>query len=352
MNTEIKKLIRPEILQLRPYQAAQYLPEMVRMNANENPYPPYEDKGVPLLNLYPEAVPTKLRASIANYLDVKVDNCVVTRGSTEAIDLLIRVFCRPQLDEIVIFPPTFEMYQVYAAIQGAKIKTIPLLLNQKFALDLEAFKKKVSPVSKLTFLCSPSNPTGNTFDESTTFEICKTLEGSGLLVFDGAYTEFSSVNYTSELLNEFSNVVVLRTLSKAFALAGSRCGVLLASKEICDYIMRVIPPYSFSVPAEQTVLKGLSKQGIKSSKQNVEKIINERAYLTGKLSELNCVKEVFPSEANFILIKVEDAEVFYKKAKDAGLLVRNVSYQPSLDNCIRVSIGTREQNQQLLEAVQ
>jgi histidinol-phosphate aminotransferase len=244
------------------------------------------------------------------------------------------------------------MYQVYAAVQGAKIKTIPLLLNQKFALDLEAFKKKVSPVSKLTFLCSPSNPTGNTFDESTTFEICKTLEGSGLLVFDGAYTEFSSVNYTSELLNEFSNVVVLRTLSKAFALAGSRCGVLLASKEICDYIMRVIPPYSFSVPAEQTVLKGLSKQGIKSSKQNVEKIINERAYLTGKLSELNCVKEVFPSEANFILIKVEDAEVFYNKAKDSGLLVRNVSYQPSLDNCIRVSIGTREQNQQLLEAVQ
>jgi len=154
------------------------------------------------------------------------------------------------------------------------------------------------------------------------------------------------------LLNEFSNVVVLRTLSKAFALAGSRCGVLLAAKEICDYVMRVIPPYSFSVPAGQTVLKGLSKQGIKSSKENVEKIIHQRTYLMGKLSELSCVKKVFPSEANFILIKVEDAEAFYNRAKDAGLLVRNVSYQPSLNNCIRVSIGTREQNQQLLEAVQ
>ncbi len=352
MSTEIKNLIRPEILQLRPYQAAQYQPEMVRMNANENTYSLYEDKDVSSLNLYPEAVPTKLRTSIANYLNVNVDNCVVTRGSTEAIDLLIRVFCRPQHDEIVIFPPTFEMYQFYAEVQGVKIRTIPLLANQKFTLDLETFQKQVSPVSKLTFLCSPSNPTGNTFDQSITFKTCKTLEDLGILVFDGAYTEFANIDYTSELLNEFSNVVVLRTLSKAFALAGSRCGVLLAAKEICDYVMRVIPPYSFSVPAGQTVLKGLSKQGIKSSKENVEKIIHQRTYLMGKLSELSCVKKVFPSEANFILIKVEDAEAFYNRAKDAGLLVRNVSYQPSLNNCIRVSIGTREQNQQLLEAVQ
>ena len=230
MSTEIKNLIRPEILQLRPYQAAQYQPEMVRMNANENPYSLYEDKDVSSLNLYPEAVPTKLRTSIANYLNVNVDNCVVTRGSTEAIDLLIRVFCRPQYDEIVIFPPTFEMYQFYAEVQGVKIRTIPLLANQKFTLDLETFQKQVSPVSKLTFLCSPSNPTGNTFDQSITFKTCKTLEDLGILVFDGAYTEFANIDYTSELLNEFSNVVVLRTLSKAFALAGSRCGVLLAAK--------------------------------------------------------------------------------------------------------------------------
>jgi len=336
---------------LKPYKPAQSLPNMVRLNANESPYTLFDKNEDMALNMYPQAVPAKIRNAVADYLNLNVEKCVVTRGSTEAIDLLTRVFCRPKIDEVIIFPPTFEMYQVYASIQGAKIKSVPLLENENYALDISELKRQITPKSKLTFLTSPSSPIGHSFSKRTIFEVCKTLRSFGLLILDAAYIEFADKNYTSELLNEFDNIVVLRTLSKAFGLAGSRCGAMLSSKAICDLVMRVVPPYSFSVPAEQSVLRALSDKGIKNSKNNIKKIIEEREYLLAEFSKIDCIKKVFPSDANFILLRVEDADQFYQRAMDVKLLVRNVSYQPTLENCIRVTVGSREQNNLLIKAI-
>ena len=352
MNVDIKSIVRPEVLRLKPYVPAKKITNTVRLNANESPFSVTDKAEAMSLNLYPDAVPYRIRSSVANYLGITEENCVVTRGSTEAIDILIRTFCSPRDDEIIIFPPTFEMYQFYAAIQGVNIVSVPLLENSNYQIDIDVFKSKLSKKSKLTFLCSPSNPTGHSIDTSSIYQVCESLKDYGLLVLDGAYAEFSDKAVYREILNDFSNVVVLRTLSKAFGLAGSRCGALIGSNEICEYIMRVIPPYSFSKPSEQTVLESLTKKGIEKSKKNIKLILNERQYLENELKNLPHVKEVFPSDTNFILVRTTDAEHFCEQAKKSGFLLRNVGYQPTPNNCVRITVGTREQNQTLIRGLQ
>ena len=351
MNVDIKTIVRPEVLRLRPYVPAKKITNTVRLNANESPFSVTDKAEAMSLNLYPDAVPYRIRSAVANYLGISEENCVVTRGSTEAIDILIRTFCSPRNDEIIIFPPTFEMYQFYGAIQGIDIVSVPLLENKNYQIDIDVFKSKLSKRSKLTFLCSPSNPTGHSINTNIIYQVCESLKDYGLLVLDGAYAEFSDENIYREILNDFSNVVVLRTLSKAFGLAGSRCGALIGSKEICEYIMRVIPPYSFSKPSEQTVLESLTEKGIEKSKENIKSILKERQYLENELKNLTSVKEVFPSETNFVLVKTTGAEQFCERAKESGFLLRNVGYQPTLNNCVRITVGTREQNQNLIRGL-
>ena len=351
MNVDIKSIVRPEVLRLKPYIPAKKVTNTVRLNANESPFSVTDNAEAMSLNLYPDAVPYRIRSSVANYLGITEENCVVTRGSTEAIDILIRTFCSPRDDEIIIFPPTFEMYQFYAAIQGINIVRVPLLEDSNYQIDIDVFKSKLSKKSKLTFLCSPSNPTGHSIDTTSIYQVCELLKGYGLLVLDGAYAEFSDQAVYREILNDFSNVVVLRTLSKAFGLAGSRCGALIGSNEICEYIMRVIPPYSFSKPSEQTVLESLTEKGIEKSKENIKSILKERQYLENELKNLTSVKEVFPSETNFVLVKTTGAEQFCERAKESGFLLRNVGYQPTLNNCVRITVGTREQNQNLIRGL-
>ena len=351
MNIDIRSIVRPEVLRLKPYVPAKKVTNKVRLNANESPFSVTEKAEAMSLNLYPDAVPYKIRSSVANYLGIVEENCVVTRGSTEAIDILIRTFCSPKDDEIIIFPPTFEMYQFYAAIQGINIVRVPLLEDSNYQIDIDVFKSKLSKKSKLTFLCSPSNPTGHSIDATSIYQVCELLKGYGLLVLDGAYAEFSDQAVYREILNDFSNVVVLRTLSKAFGLAGSRCGALICSNEICEYIMRVIPPYSFSEPSEETVLQSLTDEGIEKSKENIKLILKERQYLENQLRDLTCVDKVFPSETNFVLVKTTDAEQFCERAKESGFLLRNVGYHQPLNNCVRITVGSREQNRSLIRGL-
>ncbi len=351
MDIDIKDMVRPEVLRLKPYEPAKKITNTVRLNANESPFSVTDEAQAMSLNLYPDAVPHKIRSSIANYLSVSKERCVVTRGSTEAIDILIRTFCSPADDEITIFPPTFEMYEFYAAIQGINVVSVPLLVNSNYQIDIDTFKNNLSNKSKLTFLCSPSNPTGHSINRESIYKVCDLLRNYGLLVLDAAYAEFSDETVYREILNDFSNVVVLRTLSKAFGLAGSRCGVLIGNHKICEYIMRVIPPYSFSKPSEQTVLGSLTQKGIEQSKKNIKSILNERKYLENELKNLSRVKEVFPSETNFVLVRTTNAENFCQLAKESGFLLRNVSYQPSLKNCVRITVGTRNQNQTLIKGL-
>ena len=351
MSKAIETLVRPEVLNLKPYVPAKNIQDSVRLNANESPYCVTDQAKKDGLNLYPDAVPIKIRKRISQYLDMDEENCVITRGSTEAIDVLLRVFCQPNIDEIIIFPPTFEMYQFYAAIQGVSIKSIPLLEAKNYEINLELLGSELCTQSKLIFIPSPSNPTGQTISKDSIFKACDMAKDFGLVVLDLAYIEFADEDITKEILTTYSNVVVLRTLSKAFGLAGSRCGVLLASSEISNYVMRVLPPYSFSKPAEKSILEALTENGIKTSKLNINEIIKERMYLEEAFTNIGCIKKIYKSSANFILVQVKNADRFCDKAKEYGLLLRNVSYQPTLSNCVRITVGTRKQNDLLIEGI-
>ena len=244
------------------------------------------------------------------------------------------------------------MYQFYAAIQGIKVVPVNLMSDHQYAIDTELFQKTVSKKSKLIFICSPSNPIGHSFDKKTIYSICQEVSNTGLVVLDGAYAEFSDLSVYRDILQDFDNVVILRTLSKAFGLAGSRCGLLIAKPEICQFIMRVIPPYSFSKLAEKSVLDALSNKGVKQSQKNIEKTIQERAILKDNLLRLDSVTEVFPSETNFLLVRVNDAVQFCNTAKDSGFLLRDVSYHPTLENCVRITVGNSDQNEKLIEGLQ
>jgi len=349
---KVKNLVRPEVLALKPYVPAKKMKNKIRLNANESSYTVTEFAALNKLNLYPDARPDEIRNKIADYLNINEDYCVVTRGSTEAIDLLIRTFCSPHEDEIIIFPPTFEMYQFYAAIQGIKVVPVSLMSDHQYAIDTELFQKTVSKKSKLIFICSPSNPIGHSFDKETIYSICQEISDSGLVVLDGAYAEFSDLSIYQNILRDFDNVVILRTLSKAFGLAGSRCGMLIAKPEICQFIMRVMPPYSFSKPAEKSVLDALSKQGIRRSKKNIETTIQERTIFKENLMRLDSVIKVFPSETNFLLVRVNNAEQFCQTARESGFLLRDMSYHPTLENCVRITVGNRDQNENLIKGLQ
>ena len=348
---KIKDLIRPEVLKLKPYVPATKVLDKVRLNANESPYSVTQSATRESLNLYPDARPDEIRNMVARYLDISSDNIVITRGSTEAIDVAIRTFCIPNKDGILVFPPTFEMYKFYAEVQGIDMHSILLDQDDKYSLDLKALEEFDPSKAKLTFICSPSNPLGHKFSKESIYRVCEYFSDSGLVVLDGAYVEFDSDEVYKEILSKFDNVIILRTLSKAFGLAGVRCGVLISSNEICQYIERVIPPYSFSTPAENAVIQSLSDDGIKESKRNIETIIEDRKWLERELASLDEVIEVFPSYTNFILVKVNDAKAFCKKSQDLGFLLRDVSYQPLLENCVRITVGTTEQNQKLIRGL-
>ncbi|MDP7661312.1 MAG: aminotransferase class I/II-fold pyridoxal phosphate-dependent enzyme, partial [Gammaproteobacteria bacterium] len=243
--SDAKDLARPEIRDLRPYRAAPYKAGLLRLNANETPWRPSGDNSADGLNHYPEVRPFHLQETLALRYGIDPGQVLVTRGSSDAIDLLIRCFCRPAEDDIVICPPTFGMYEVYAQLQGAGIIKVPLDVQQGYALDLAGIETVLSPRTKLLFVCSPNNPTGNRIATEQIDSACRAVKGNGLVVVDAAYIEFSSSDPTRELLDRHDNIVILRTLSKAFGLAGIRCGAALASAAIIDLVGCILPPYVY-----------------------------------------------------------------------------------------------------------
>tara|TARA_B100001964_G_scaffold109390_1_gene122198 strand:+ start:42822 stop:43877 length:1056 start_codon:yes stop_codon:yes gene_type:complete len=347
----IKDLVRPEVLNLKPYVPAKKVLDKIRLNANESPYSVTRSASEDSLNLYPDARPDEIRSMVASYLKISSENIVITRGSTEAIDVSIRTFCVPDKDGILVFPPTFEMYKFYAEIQGIKMHTILLDKENRYSLDMKAIEIFDPNQAKLIFICSPSNPLGHTLSDESIFRVCEHFSESGLVILDGAYVEFDDDGIYQKVLSKFDNVIMLRTLSKAFGLAGVRCGALISSPEICQFIERVIPPYSFSTPAVNAVVDSLSDEGIKESKRNIKTLLEDRKWLSQALESLDTVTEVFPSHTNFILVRVNEAKDFCQKANDSGFLLRDVSYQPMLDNCVRITVGNSEQNQKLIRGL-
>jgi histidinol-phosphate aminotransferase len=343
-------LARPDILALQPYQHAKWDPSLERMHANEMPWRAQGDNTQAGLNRYPEPQPRALVERMALLYDVPPANVLVGRGSDEAIDLLVRAFCRAGEDQVVITPPTFGFYKVAARIQGADVIEVPLD-RETFALDLPAVLA-AGRRAKVVFLCSPNNPTGNLLDESAMLALCRELADQSLVCVDEAYLEFAARSSLATRLAELPNLVVLRTLSKAYALAGARLGTLIAGDDIVALLKRIIPPYAIpSSTVEQVIaLTEAPQRAIAADRIRV--LLDERREASRRLALMPCVERVHPSDANFLLVRFRDARAALEAGKDVGLLVRDFSSAPGLANCLRISIGTPEQNERLLAALE
>ena len=341
-------LARPDILELQPYQHATWDPSLERMHANEMPWRASGDNTVAGLNRYPEPQPRELVERMSRLYEVPPGRVLVGRGSDEAIDLLVRAFCRAGVDRVVTCPPTFGFYKVAARIQGAGVTEVPLL-EAGFALD-QAAVVAAGREAKIVFLCSPNNPTGNLLDENAMLAICAALAGHAVVCVDEAYLEFCGRPSLARHLDEFPNLVVLRTLSKAYALAGARLGTLIAGEDVVGLLKRIIPPYAIPASTVEEVLTLTEAPQRAMAAARIGTLLDERARMRERLQRLSGVVRVFPSDANFLLVQWTDARRALEAGRAVGLLVRDFSTAPGLANCLRVSIGTPEQNERLLAA--
>ena len=337
----ISDLIRPELLHFKPYLSARHLSSNgeILLDANENPY---DDEN---LNRYPDPNQIALRHSLSEYVDAPIENIFVGSGSDEIIDLLIRLFCRPGRDEVLIIEPTYGMYRVCAEVNGINVSTC--LLNDEFDIEMSTLRSALSRKTKIVFCCSPNNPTGNRLSVTELLEYTKS-EGI-ITVIDEAYLEFSKTDSVSRLRDEYPNLVVLRTLSKAWGLAGIRLGYAVAAPEIVSYLMSIKLPYNVNVLSSNSALEALSNRT--NMEKKLSEIISERKRLIGEFNKLTVFEEVYPSEANFILLKSEYSEKIKQTLAGNGILVRDRSADPLLENCLRISVGTPEQNDKLLSVL-
>jgi len=349
--SSVLDLARPDLRSLRPYEPGAWEPGLTRLNANESPWRLPSDPTERGLNVYPPPRPEALRDALAAYYGTARDSVLVTRGSSEAIDVLIRGFCRAGQDSILVTPPSFDMYRVYATIQGAAIQTAPLIAGQSFAFDLERVLATVDASTRIVFVCSPNNPTGTIVDREALASLAAALEGRALLVVDAAYQDYASDQGLDELRARFDHVVVLRTLSKFVALAGARCGVVLAAPEVVRFLENVLPPYTFPTPSIEIVLEALTESSLAVARERIALTLSERVRLGNALATLDDVLEVYPSQANFILIRVRDRDGFAAAARRGGVLVRTFSGDPALRDCVRITIGRPEDNSLLLAAL-
>jgi len=350
MNHPLVDLARPDILELQPYQHAAWDPSLERMHANEMPWRAQGDNTQAGLNRYPEPQPKSLVDRMAQLYGVPSQRVLVGRGSDEAIDLLARAFCRAGQDSVVVTPPTFGFYKVAAKIQGARVIEVPLL-RDGFRLDTDAVIE-AGRAAKLVFLCSPNNPTGNLLDEESMLRVGRELAGRALVVVDEAYLEFAGRASLATRIDEYANLVVLRTLSKAYALAGARLGTLIAHEAVVGLLKRIIPPYAIPSSTIEEVMALTEAPQRALSTARIRTLLQQREALRERLERSASVVRVFPSDANFLLVECRDAARFLAAGKKAGLLVRDFTSAAGLANCLRISIGTPEQNARLLAAVE
>ena len=343
-------LARPELRAIRPYVPGQWEPGLVRLNANESPWRAPGDTTERGLNVYPPPRPTMLTAKLGAHYGVDPLQILVTRGSSEAIDVLIRGFCAAGRDSILITPPTFDMYRLYATIQNAAIQRVPLLADQDFALDADKVLQTIDATTKIVFICSPNNPTGQSMARADVERICRETAGRALVVIDEAYHEFAEAGDFGALRARHEHVVLLRTLSKFVSLAGVRCGLLIAAPEVIEFAQNVLPPYTFPTPSIEHVLQALSSDSLRVSQERIALLKRERARLSAALRDVPQVQRVYPSDANFVMVKTRDGAGFRETARRAGVLVRTFD-DPLLADCVRITVGRPVDNDLLLRAL-
>lgn len=337
---DISNLIRPNITEMTAYSSARdefkdFDKEMIFLDANENPFNTQ-------VNRYPDPHQSSLKVLLAQLREVEIENILVGNGSDEVLDLLFRAFCIPALDNIITVPPTYGMYKVLA--QTNDIENHEVLLTLSFQLDVPAILSKINDHTKMIFICSPNNPTGNLIS----FNSIKALLESynGLLILDEAYIDFSESSSWVHQLAAHPNLVVTQTLSKAYGLAGLRLGICYASKEIISVLTKIKPPYNVNSLSQEKAIERLKSNTDLS--QEIQTILEEKKLLIKVLNEVSFVKEIFPSQANFILTRVDNADLRYSQLIAKGIVVRNRSSQPLCSNTLRFTIGTIEENKRLI----
>lgn len=351
MNSfDIDKLIRNNIRQLTPYQSARRIGGQgeVWLNANEFPYPKTYQWQKNNLHRYPKPQSEQLISAYANYTGVKTNQIMVTRGADEAIDLLIRAFCEPNQDSIIYCPPTYGMYEICAKIQGIKCKAISTLTN--WQLDLSTIEQQLNTV-KLVFICRPNNPTGNTVGAATIKTLLEITKEKALVVVDEAYIEFVASATLTTWLKKYPHLVILRTLSKAFALAGLRCGFALANQPIIDVLAKISAPYALPTPVIDIAVQALSPSNITIMQQQVKQLNSLKQQFAAQLSALSCVKHVYPSNSNYLLVRFNTQSSVFKQLWQQGIILRDQHQQLGLENCIRITVGTSNECAAVIQAL-
>lgn len=335
-------MARPSVKKLKPYASAKdefkdFDQQLIYLDANENPY----DNG---LNRYPDPHQSVLKERISELKGVAVEKILLGNGSDEILDMIFRVFFEPAKDNIIINTPTFGMFKVLCGINNVNYKEVSL--TEEFELDVTKIVESIDENTKAIFVCSPNNPTGNSMKK----EGVEALLSTGLLVvIDEAYIDFSEKKSWNQELDKYKNLIVTQTFSKAYGMAGIRLGVCYADSEIITLLKKVKMPYNISVLTQQTALKQLEDQRV--TEQEVVEIVENRKKLVRELSGINLVKKVYPSDSNFLLIKVDDADLRYNELIGHDLVIRNRSKEPLCENCLRITVGTPSENKALIKSL-
>ena len=346
----IAKLARPEIQALHAYEAAEQLDDTVRLNANESPIVSDVDHFRRPLNRYPEVRPQKLQHALAARFDCSPEKLLVTRGSSEAIDLLVRTFCRAGKDSVLTTSPSFSMYRHYAEVQGANFLEVATQASDNFAIDVDALLAACDASTRLIFICSPNNPTGSTLPRDPLEKLLQRRGDKSAIVVDEAYVEFANMPSVIELLDRYPNLLVLRTLSKALGFAGARCGAVIGPEAVIRMLSAVQAPYALATPVVECVEDALQDEQLAYAERAVARIVEERQRLMRAISEFDFVRKVWPSDANFFLIEVDDAPEVLRRCQQHRVLLRH--FGGDLAACIRITVGSVEDNDQLLGALE
>jgi len=335
----LNNLIRKNIKAMKPYSSARdefkdIKADMVFLDANENPFET-------ALNRYPDPQQTALKELISKQKELPINQVLLGNGSDEVLDLIVRAFCEPNQDSILTLLPTYGMYGVLAQLNS--IENIEVPLSKDFNINVDQVLKQVKLSTKLLFICSPNNPSGNIMDVNAVTRLLKAFDG--LVVIDEAYIDFTTIESWTQRLNTFPNLMVTQTLSKAYGLAGIRLGTCYASKEIIAVLNKIKPPYNINSLTQQAAIEALQNNEVSDQ---VSSILREREKLANALASCFFVKKIYPSDANFILIKVDDANKRYDELLRHGIVIRNRTTQLGCENCLRISLGTPAENKQLL----
>lgn len=342
---DLGALVRENIRRLTPYSSARNEfsgTADIYLDANENAF------GSPIggeLNRYPDPLQSALKSRVADLAGVRTSQIFVGNGSDEAIDLAIRIFCTPGRDRIMICPPTYGMYSVAANINDAPIDSVPL--TRYFQLDVPAILRALTPETKIIFLCTPNNPTGNSLRRDDVIAVIEAFDG--IVVVDEAYIHFSTQSSFGSLVDTYPNLVVLQTFSKAWGIAGARVGTAFADEAVIELFNRVKPPYNVGTLAQEAAIAALDQRALIADW--IDQTREQRDVLSAAFAKLDFVVRVFPSDANFLLVKMRDAVAVYRSLIDSGIVVRDRSGVILCDGCLRITVGTPDENRKLLEVL-